>query len=189
MAELKGEFIAIRNLENALSKLKYTARLDGLKGEFIALKDLEKVVSEVIYQAKPSIEARQLKGEFVAIGDLKQVLSETIYKARLANKIKKFTVDLTTARNKKRLSNVGGGEGLFDYDESYPSWYYFKILVKGTGTYTIRFIMPGKDPIELSNTEIIKGDEVSLEFTELEFTNTAQPGLTNPIFWIEKRYF
>lgn len=189
MVGLKGEFVAIRDLESALSKLRYTARLDGLKGEFIALKDLEKAFSEVIYKAEPSvIEAKQLKGEFVAIEDLKRVFSEIIYKARLANKIKKFTVDLATTRDKKRLSSAGGGEGLFDYDESYPSWYYFKILVKGTGTYTIRFIMPGKNPIELSNTEIIKGDEVSLEFTELEFTNSAQ-SVVNPIFWIEKRYF
>ena len=185
MAELKGEFIAIKDLEATLSKLRYTARLDGLKGEFIALKDLEKAFAEVAYKA---IEAKQLKGEFMAIEDLKQILSEVIYKATLPNKVEKFTVDLAIAREKKKLSKVGGGEGLFIYDVKYRTWHYFKVLVKGTGTYTIRFIMEAREPIELDSTEINKGDEISLEFTELEFTNIAQ-SVTNPIFWLEKRYF
>ena len=131
----------------------------------------------------------ELKGEFVLIQDLKQVLSEVIYKARLPNKVEKFTVDLSIERAKKKLSKVGGGEGLFSYDVKNPTWYYFKILVKGTGIYTIRFILENREPIELENTNINRGDEIYLEFKELELTNSVQSGVTNPVFWIEKRYF
>ena len=189
MVGLRGEFVAIKDLENALSKVVYKAKVNGLKTEFIALKDLEQALSEITYSAKPSIPmARELKGEFVAMEDLKQILSEVIYKARLPNKVEKFIVDLATERTKKKLSKIGGGEGLFSYDVKYPTWHYFKILIKGTGTYTIRFIMEGREPIELDSTEINKGDEVNLEFKEVEFTNTTQ-SVTNPKFWIEKRYF
>ena len=148
-----------------------------LKGEFVRIEDLKQV-----------IKGGALKGEFVAIQELKQVLSEVIYKARLPNKVKKFTVDLSTARAKTKLSSVGGGERLFDYDEQYPTWHYFKVLVKGTGNFTIRFVLEGREPVELENTEILKGDEILLEFKEIEFTNTAQ-SVTNPVFWLEKRYF
>lgn len=115
-------------------------------------------------------------------------LSEEIYKSSLPNKVAKFTVDLSIARSNKRLSSGGGGEGLFDYDVKYPNWYYLKVLVKGTGTWTLRFISADKSSISLSQDEVTKGDEASLEFTDLEFTNTAQ-SVTNPVFWLEKRYF
>lgn len=130
-----------------------------------------------------------LAGQFIEISKLKEVFSEVIYKARLPNKISKFTVTLSTARDDKKLSSDGGGEGLFDYDSSSPSWFYLKVLTKGTGTWAIKFIIPGKDPILLSSSELLKGDEISWEFIELKFTNTAQSGVTNPTFLIEKRYF
>ena len=116
-------------------------------------------------------------------------LSEQIYKSPLPNKIAKFTVDLSTERTNKKLSSRGGGEDLFDYDEKYPSWFYLKVLIKGTGTWTLKFVSGDKTTISLSDEEITKGDEIALEFTELEFTNSAQSGITNPIFWLEKRYF
>jgi len=80
---------------------------------------------------------------------------------------------------------------LFSYDVKYPNWYYLKVLIKGTGTWTIRlrFISQDKSVISLTSDELTKGDEVSLEFAELEFTNEAQSGVTNPTFWLEKRYF
>jgi len=115
-------------------------------------------------------------------------LSEQIYKSPLPNKIAKFTVDLSTARTNKNLSSKGGGEGLFDYDPKYPHWYYLKVLIKGTGTWTLKFISEDKSSISLTNDELTKGDEIALEFIELEFTNTAQ-SVTNPILWLEKRYF
>lgn len=135
----------------------------------------------------------RLVGKFTpietVINKLLGKLSGIIYKSRLPDAVEKFTVDLSTARDNKRLSDRGGGEGLFSYSIRYPSWYYLKVLVKGTGSYNIRFIMPGRRSLELSNTEILKGDEIYWEFTELEFTNTAQTGVINPVFIIEKRYF
>jgi len=116
-------------------------------------------------------------------------LDEIFYKSRFPNEIAKFTVDLSITRTNKRLSSIGGGEGLFDYNVKYPTWHYLKILVKGTGTWTIIFELPGKKTISLSNDEVLLGDEIYLEFTELYFTNTAQDNVTSPIFWIEKRYF
>lgn len=116
-------------------------------------------------------------------------LSEQIYKSPLPNKIAKFTVDLSIARTNKSLSSKGGGEALFDYDVKYPNWYYLKILIKGTGVWTLKFISEDKSSISLTNDEVTKGDEVLLEFTDLEFTNTAQSGVTSPTIWLEKRYF
>jgi len=116
-------------------------------------------------------------------------LSEEIYKSSLPNKIAKFSVDLSAARTDKKLSSRGGGERLFDYDSKYPQWYYLKLLIKGDGTWTLKFVSEDKTTISLSDEELTKGDEISLEFTELEFTNTAQSGVTNPTFWLEKRYF
>lgn len=135
----------------------------------------------------------RLVGKFTPIGTvvnkLLGKLPGVIYKSRLPDAIEKFTVDLSTARDSKRLSDRGGGEGLFPYSVKYPSWYYLKVLVKGTGSYDMKFVMPGRRSVELSNTEILKGDEIYWEFTELKFTNTAQAGVTNPTFIIEKRYF
>lgn len=139
--------------------------------------------------------ADRLVGQFTPLEKFALVLkdllalSEQIYKSPLPNKIAKFTVDLSTARTNKKLSSRGGGETLFDYDEKYPSWYYLKVLIKGDGTWTLKFVSEDKTTVSLTNDELTKGDEISLEFTELEFTNTAQPGITNPIFWLEKRYF
>lgn len=134
-------------------------------------------------------ELKALYAKFTPIDQVVSLLSEAIYKARLPNKVEKFSVDLTTARINQKLSSVGGGEKLFTYDASNPSWFYLKFLSKGTGVWSLRFILVGKDPITLASTEILQGDEVNLEFTELEFTNAAQVGVTNPSIWIEKRYF
>ena len=124
----------------------------------------------------------------LALKDLLK-LSEEVYKSSLPNKIAKFSVDLDIARDDKRLSSRGGGEGLFDYDIKYPSWYYLKILIKGTGVWTLNFISEDKSSISLTNDEVTKGDEVLLEFADLQFTNAAQSEVTDPTFWLEKRYF
>ena len=127
--------------------------------------------------------------EFTPINELLDKLSEIIYKARFPNEVTKFTVDLSSARTNKRLSSIGGGEGLFDYNTKFPTWHYLKILVKGTGIWSLTFEMPGKRTITLNNDEVLLGDEVYLEWTDLYFTNTAQSGIVSPVFWIEKRYF
>ena len=127
--------------------------------------------------------------QFIPLEEILDKLSEIIYKARFPNEVEKLTVDLSTARTDKRLSSIGGGEGLFDYNAKYPTWHYLKVLVKGTGTWTLTFEMPGRRTISLSNDEVLLGDEIYLEFTELYFTNTSQSGVTSPVFWIEKRYF
>lgn len=133
---------------------------------------------------------RKLVGKFTPIETVieKLNISKDIYTARLPDEVAKFTVDLSIARNKKPLSDKGGGEGLFSYSSKWPSWYYCKVLVKGTGSYTLIFVMPGRREVSLANTEILKGDEILLEFEELKFTNTSQ-SVTNPTFWLEKRYF
>jgi len=131
----------------------------------------------------------RLIGQFTPVEVILDKLSEIIYKARFPNEVTKFTVDLSIARTNKRLSSIGGGEGLFDYSAKYPTWHYLKILKKGTGTWTLTFEMPGKRTISLSNDEVLLGDEIYLEFTEIYFTNTSQSGVVSPVFWIEKRYF
>ena len=131
----------------------------------------------------------KLIGHFVPVNGILDKLSEIIYKSRFPDDIAKFTVDLSIERNNKRLSNIGGGEGLFDYNAKYPTWQYLKILSKGTGIWTITFEIPGKKTISLTNDEVNSGDEMSLEFTELYFTNTAQSGVDNLTLWLEKRYF
>jgi len=135
---------------------------------------------------------QELLGKFtpldVVIDEVLKRLDEILYKSRFPNEIAKFTVDLSIERNNKRLSSVGGGEGLFDYNVKYPTWHYLKILKK-SGVWTLTFELPGKKTISLSNDEVFSGDEIYLEFTELYFTNTAQSGIEGPTFWIEKRYF
>lgn len=130
----------------------------------------------------------ELIGKFTPIKAILDKLSEIIYKARFPNEVAKFTVNLSTARTKKKLSSVGGGENLFDYNNKYPTWHYLKVLKKGTGTWTLTFQLPGKREISLEDDEVFKGDEIYLEFTEIFFTNTSQD-VDDPTFWVEKRYF
>jgi len=136
---------------------------------------------------------RELLGKFtpldVVIDEVLKRLDEILYKSQFPNEIAKFTVDLSIERNNKRLSSVGGGEGLFDYNVKYPTWHYLKVLVKGTGDWTLTIEMPGGKTVSLESSEVSIGDEVLLEFTELYFTNTAQSGEISPVFWLEKRYF
>ena len=128
-------------------------------------------------------------GEFIPIDKILKELDKIFYTSRFPNEVAKFTVDLSIARTNKRLSSIGGGEGLFDYNVKYPTWHYLKILKKGTGTWTLTFEMLGKRTISLENDEVLLGDEIYLEFTELYFTNTSQTGVVSPVFWLEKRYF
>lgn len=110
-------------------------------------------------------------------------LEETIYKAGLPDFVAKFTVDLATERNEKKLSDASGGEELFKE----AHWFYCKILVKGTGNYEMEFVLKDKSTVSLSQDEITKGDEIYLEFTELKFTNSEQGDVTNPVLWLERR--
>ena len=75
---------------------------------------------------------QQLLGKFtpldVVIDEVLKRLDEILYKSRFPNEVAKFTVNLSIERNNKRLSSVGGGEGLFDYDVRNPTWHYLKIL-------------------------------------------------------------
>ncbi|MCD6429362.1 hypothetical protein J7L09_01570 [bacterium] len=136
---------------------------------------------------------QELLGKFtpldVVIDEVLKRLDEILYKSQFPNEIAKFTVDLSIERNNKRLSSVGGGEGLFDYNVKYPTWHYLKILKKGTGTFTFTFELPGKKTISLNSDEVYSGDEFLLEFTEIYFTNSSQSGVVSPVFWLEKRYF
>ncbi len=136
---------------------------------------------------------QKLLGKFtpldVVIDEVLKRLDEIFYKSRFPNEIAKFTVDLSIERTNKRLSSIGGGEGLFDYNVRYPTWHYLKILKKGTGTFTFIFELPGRKTISLDSDEIYSGDEFFLEFTELYFTNSSQSGVVSPIIWMEKRYF
>lgn len=109
-------------------------------------------------------------------------LEKTIYKAGLPDNVAKFSVDLSTARSEKPLSDVGGGERKFKH----AHWYYLKFLTKG-GVWTIKFVLKDKSSVSLSNTEVTKGDEVYLEFTELKFTNSTQAGIDGPTLWLERR--
>lgn len=140
--------------------------------------------------------SERLVGQFTPIEKFAQFLveklelSKTIYTARLPNEIAKFTVDLSAARTDTKLSSRGGArEPSFDYDNKYPTWHYLKTLVKGTGLWTLKFVMPGKRTVSLSQDEVTRGDEIFLEFEELEFTNIAQDEVISPVLWIEKRYF
>jgi len=136
---------------------------------------------------------KKLIGEFISIEKLPEAfaqtlkeslnLEDTLYKSSLPNYVDKFTLDLAVARTKKPLSDVGGGEKLFRQ----AHWYYLKILVKGTGTWTLIFELPNGDTVDLSESEVIKGDEILLEWAELKATNTVQAGETNPVFWVERR--
>jgi len=140
-----------------------------------------------------SVEMQEKIGKFIKVeeilGPLSKIISKAIYTARLPNEIAKFTVDLSIERNNKRLSSRGGGEGLFTYNPRYPSWYYLKVLKKGTGVFTLTFELPGNRTISLDSDEIYSGDEFFLEFIELYFTNSSQSGVVSPVFWLEKRYF
>jgi len=139
-----------------------------------------------------SVKMQEEIGKFIKIEELliplSKIISKAIYTARLPNEIAKFTVDLSIERDKKRLSSRGGGENLFTYDPHHPSWYYLKILKKGNGVWTLTFHLPGERTVDLSNDEVLQGDEIFLEFIDLSFTNAKQPDAVSPVFWIEKRY-
>jgi len=122
-------------------------------------------------------------GQFIEIKKIGKTFEEAFYKSALPDYIEKFEVDLSTARSNKPLSDVGGGEGLFKR----ANWYYCKVLIKGDGDYTLEFTLKNKSTVNLTQDEISKGDEISLEFIELKFTNTAQSGVTSPTFWLERR--
>jgi len=121
--------------------------------------------------------------KFAEIMKEKLALSEEIYKSTLPDNVAKFEVDLSTARSEKKLSDIGGGERKFRH----ANWYYLKVLIKGDGTWTLKFVLKDKSTVSLSNAEVTKGDEIYLEFTELEFTNLEQSEVTSPTFWIERR--
>lgn len=110
-------------------------------------------------------------------------LENILYTAALPNYVSKFTLDLSEARNRRPLSNIGGGERLFRR----AHWYYLKVLIKGGGQWTLIFKLPNGEVVTLTESEIIKGDSIYLEWIELQATNTAQPGETNPVFWCERR--
>lgn len=139
------------------------------------------------------VNGKRLIGEFISIEKLPEAfaqelkesldLEDTLYKSSLPNYVDKFTLNLSIARTQKVLSDIGGGEKLFRH----AHWYYLKILVKGTGTWTLIFELPNGDIVTLSESEVIKGDEIYLEWAELKATNTAQPGETNPVIWVERR--
>jgi len=52
------------------------------------------------------------------------------------------------------------------------------ILSKGTGTFSLKFIFPDGNELDLDNTELSDKDVWEWDVAELRLTNTAQAGAT-----------
>jgi len=88
-----------------------------------------------------------------------------------ANKIKKFTVDLSSARTDVSLV----GEGLIPS----KTFMALTILNKGTGTFSFKLhFYDSTNSESFSQDEVLNGDVFEVEFKDLIFTNVAQAGLT-----------
>lgn len=77
-------------------------------------------------------------------------------------------VDLSVARTDTSLATPGLN---------------FTVISKGTGIWSIKFEFSDDSTCEFTSAEISAGDTWELEFTDILFTNAAQPALTGPKFY------
>lgn len=59
----------------------------------------------------------------------------------------------------------------------------FTIISKGTGTWTMKFEFADETTCQFDSTEINAGDAWELAYSDILFTNTAQPAATGPSFY------
>lgn len=57
------------------------------------------------------------------------------------------------------------------------------ILTKGTGTWTMKFVFADETTCQFDSTEVNAGDAWELAYTDILFTNGAQPAATGPSFY------
>lgn len=98
-----------------------------------------------------------------------------------ANRLKKFTVNLSSSRSDSSLV----AEGVI------PGRLFISMVVmdKGTGTFSFKFkFSDGSISDSFTQDEILNGDVFDIEFVDLLFTNTSQQdGTVNPKFLVAWR--
>lgn len=78
------------------------------------------------------------------------------------------SIDLTAARTDVSLALPGDS---------------LTVVTKGNGAYSFKLVLSDASTCEMDSTEINAGDSWEIEFSDITFTNAAQPGLTGPSFY------
>jgi hypothetical protein len=110
---------------------------------------------------------------------LAEKLRQELARLTRANKLKKFTVDLSVARTDASLV----GAGLI------PRQKFMSLTVwnKGTGTFSFKLkFFDGTLSESFSDAEVLNGDVFDCEFIDILWTNTAQT-VTNPTLIVSWR--
>jgi len=81
-------------------------------------------------------------------------------------------ISLTTARTSESLSIAGNG---------------LTVVSKGNGVYTLTLVFGDSSTCAFASTEINTGDAWEVEFSDVQFTNAAQAGLTGPALYYSWR--
>ena len=61
------------------------------------------------------------------------------------------------------------------------------IISKGTGTWTMKFRFGDATTCQFASTEVNNGDSWELAYSDILFTNAAQPAATGPSFYFAWR--
>ena len=80
-------------------------------------------------------------------------------------------MDLSVERNEPESLGVDG--------------FHFTVINKGTGTYTLYFVMEDNSELMLKSDEIATGTRLMLRFKNIKIQNAAQ-NVVNPVFYIAK---
>jgi len=94
------------------------------------------------------------------------------------NRAVKITVDLSTARSDKSLVQ----EGLLPANKIF---FYLTVLRVGNGVWSLKQVLPDNTTIAYDSSELANGYLMERRFVDILFSNSAQTGVTSPIFLIE----
>jgi hypothetical protein len=94
------------------------------------------------------------------------------------NRAVKIVIDLSTPRNEKSLIQ----EGLLPANKTF---FYLTVLRVGNGIWSFKQVLPDGSTLPYDNTELKDGYLMERRFVDMLFSNSAQNGVTNPIFLIE----
>lgn len=87
-----------------------------------------------------------------------------------ANRADRITIDLDIARSDMSLGLDKLG---------------FKVIKVGNGVWSFKFVFSDGSTMEVLSSEVRDGELFYLDYTDILFTNTAQPGRIDPdfMFW------
>jgi hypothetical protein len=83
------------------------------------------------------------------------------------NKIERLEIDLSIARTDEEIASRGIS---------------FSVIRRGTGSWQLTFTWLDKTTTTFNSDELSAGVHIDAEYKNILFTNTAQAGVTNPIF-------